>query len=159
MAEANHNDRPQGEGAMRPTIHITIDGAAFKTRDDDQEAASLLRLAGRDPKLYNLARLVPGGDPKLIKDGKVIDLADGDAFVSVKERVRVTFTIDGITYATLDNDQESAALLRLAGLDPAEYDLARIVAGKEPKVFKDEKVLDLHEGDVFVSVKQNSPVA
>lgn len=159
MAEANVNDHSQGGGAKRPKIRITIDGAAFTTRDDDQEAASLLRLAGRDPKLYNLARLVPGGEPTVIKDGKVIDLADGDAFVSVKERAPLTFTIDGVSYTTRDDDQESASLLRLAGLDPAEYDLARIVAGKDPKVFKDEKVLDLHEGDIFISVKQNSPVA
>lgn len=153
------NQHPRGDGAKRPKISITIDGAVFTTRDDDQEAASLLRLAGRDPKLFNLARLIPGGDPKVVKDEKVIDLANGDAFVSVKERVPLTFTIDGVSYTTRDDDQESAALLRLAGLDPAEYDLARIVAGKEPKVFRDEKVLDLHEGDVYISVKQNSPVA
>lgn len=159
MAETNYNERSEGEDAKRSKIHITIDGAAFTTRDDDQEAASLLRLAGRDPQQYNLARLIPGDDPKVIRDGKVIDLANGDAFVTVKERVPVTFTIDGASYTTRDDDQESAALLRLAGLNPAEYDLARIVAGKDPKVFKDEKILDLHEGDVFISVKQNSPVA
>ena len=153
------NQHPRSGEAKRPRISITIDGAVFTTRDDDQEAASLLRLAGRDPQRYNLARLVPGGDPKVLKDGKVIDLADGDAFVSLKERIPLTFTIDGVNYTTRDDDQESAALLRLAGLNPAEYDLARIVAGKEPKVFKDEKVLDLLEGDVFISVKQNSPVA
>ncbi len=158
MTEPGNQHSRGGEG-KRPRISITIDGAVFTTRDDDQEAASLLRLAGRDPQRYNLARLVPGGDPKVLKDGKVIDLADGDAFVSIKERIPLTFTIDGVSYTTRDDDQESAALLRLAGLNPAEYDLARIVAGKEPRVFKDEKVLDLHEGDVFISVKQNSPVA
>lgn len=159
MTDHNLHDHPREGASRRTKLRITIDGAVFTTRDDDQEAASLLRLAGRDPKLFNLARLVPGGDPKVFRDGRVIDLAEGDAFVSMKERVRITFAIDGVAYTTLDDDQESAALLRLAGLNPAEYDLARIVAGKEPKVFKDEKVLDLHEGDVFISVKQNSPVA
>lgn len=160
MIEATADNRPKNADAnKRAKISITIDGASFTTRDDDQEAASLLRLAGRDPQKYNLARLVPGGEPKGIKDGKVIDLNDGDAFVTVKERVSLTFTIDGVSYTTRDDDQESAALLRLAGLDPAEYDLARIAAGTDPKVFKDTKVIDLHEGDVFISVKQNSPVA
>jgi hypothetical protein len=37
------------------TIHFTIDGKPFTTRDDDQEAAALLRLAGLDPNAYDLA--------------------------------------------------------------------------------------------------------
>jgi len=143
----------------RPKIHITIDGKQFATRDDDQEAASLLRLAARDPNLYNLARLVPGGDPDEVKDGNVLDLKDGDAFISIKQRVKISFTVDGVTFTTRDDDQEAAAILRGASLDPAEYDLARIKEGAEPKVFKDTKIVDLHDGDVFVSVKQNSPVA
>ena len=154
MAETTNNN-----SSKRPKINITIDGASFTTRDDDQEAASLLRLADRDPQKYDLARLVPGGEPKVFKDGKVIDLKDGDAFVSLKQRVTISLLIDGMSFSTKDDDQEAAALLRLAGLDPAEYDLARLVPGKEPKVYKDTKILDLQDGDVFISVKQNSPVA
>jgi len=159
MADTTDSNRPEYDSGRRPKIHITIDGGSYTTRDDDQEAASLLRLAGRDPQRYNLARLVPGGDPKVVKDGKVIDLKDGDAFLAVKERISLTFTIDGVSYTTRDDDQESATLLRLANLNPGEYDLARIAPGEDPKVFKDTKVLDLHDGDVFISVKQNSPVA
>lgn len=142
-------------------FQVSIDGMTYTTRDDDQEAASLLRLAGRDPQKFNLARLVPGGSPEVFKDGKVIDLKDGDAFIAVPQRThtKLTFTIDGVTYTTRDDDQEAAALLRLAGLNPAEYDLARVRPGQDPKVFKDEKVLDLREGDTFISVKQSSPVA
>lgn len=143
----------------RVRIKITIDGKEYTTRDDDQEAASLLRLAGRDPKLYNLGRLVPGGEPKEIKDGKVIDLKDGDAFLSIKQRVTISYTVDGVTFTTRDDDQESAAILRRAGLNPDEYDLARVKAGAEPKVFKDEKIIDLKDGDIFISIKQNSTVA
>ena len=140
-------------------LRISIDGQEYTTRDDDQEAASLLRLAGRDPNRYDLARLYPGGEPKVFKDGKVLDLHDGDAFISVKQRTKITFTIDGVSYTTKDDDQEAAALLRLAGLNPAEYDLARIRPGQEPKVYKDEKILDLHDGETLISVKQSSPVA
>lgn len=140
-------------------FRISIDGQEYITRDDDQAAASLLRLAGRDPKTYDLARLQPGGEPKVIKDGKVLDLRDGDAFISVKQRIEITFTIDGVSYTTKDDDQEAAALLRLAGLTPEEYDLARIRPGGEPKVYKDGKVLDLRDGETFISVKQSSPVA
>lgn len=75
------------------------------------------------------------------------------------KRPKIHITIDGVRYSTRDDDQEAASLLRLAGLNPAEYDLARIVPGHDPKVFKDTKVVDLHDGDTFISVKQNSPVA
>lgn len=152
-------DQEKHGGANRPKIRITIDGKEYTTRDDDQEAASLLRLAGRDPKLYNLGRLVPGGEPEEIKDGKVIVLKDGDAFISIKQRVKISYTVDGVTFTTRDDDQESAAILRRAGLDPDEYDLARVKAGSEPKVFKDEKIIDLMNGDAFISIKQNSTVA
>lgn len=74
-------------------------------------------------------------------------------------RAKIGFSIDGLRHETRDDDQEAASLLRLAGLDPAEYDLARVVRGHEPKVFKDGKVVNLHDGDTFISVKQNSPVA
>ena len=77
-------------------FQVSIDGEEYTTRDDDQEAASLLRLAGRDPEKYDLARLIPGGEPKIFKDGKVLDLEDGDAFISVKQRIKITFTIDGV---------------------------------------------------------------
>jgi hypothetical protein len=132
-------------------IRFTIDGLEYSTRDDDQEAASLLRLAGRDPDLFDLARIIPGDDPKVFKDGKVLDLHEGDAFLAIKQRVRVNFTIDGNPYSTRDDDQEAASLLRLAGLDPTEFDLAKVADG-ESKVFKDGKVIDLREGDVFVSI-------
>jgi hypothetical protein len=140
-------------------FQISIDGNEYTTRDDDQEAASLLRLAGRDPEKYDLARPHPGGEPRVFNDGKVLDLHDGDAFISVKQRTKITFTIDGVSHTTKDDDQEAAALLRLAGLSPDEYDLARIRSGHEPKVYRDEKVLDLHDGETFISVKQSSPVA
>lgn len=72
---------------------------------------------------------------------------------------KITLTIDGRSYTTRDDDQEAASLLRLAGVDPALYDLAKIRHDGEPKVYRDEKVIDLKDGDAFVTVRQSAPVA
>ena len=45
-------------------------------------------------------------------------------------RRRIPFTIDGQPYTTNDLSQRASALLRLAGLDPAIFDLGELV-GKE----------------------------
>jgi hypothetical protein len=76
-----------------------------------------------------------------------------------EKRKKITITIDGQSFATRDNDQEAASLLRLAGVDPAQYDLAKINRHGEPKVYRDEKVIDLKDGDAFVTVRQSAPVA
>lgn len=74
-------------------------------------------------------------------------------------RKKLTITIDGQSYTTRDDDQEAASLLRLAGVDPAQYDLARIKRNGETKVYRDEKVIDLEDGDAFVTVRQSAQVA
>lgn len=73
----------------RKKFAITIDGVRYTTRDDDQEAASLLRLAGVDPSQYDLAKIKPNGETKTYRDEKVLDLADGDAFVTVRQSAQV----------------------------------------------------------------------
>jgi len=70
----------------------------------------------------------------------------------------ISITIDGQPHTTADDDQEAAALLRLAGVDPAQYDLAKVKHGGEPKVYRDEKVINLKDGDAFVTVRQSAPV-
>jgi hypothetical protein len=76
-----------------------------------------------------------------------------------KPNKKLTISIDGVKYTTRDDDQEAASLLRLAGVDPAQYDLAKIKHNGEPKVYRDEKVLDLKDGDAFVTVRQSAQVA
>ncbi|MDV6297347.1 MULTISPECIES: multiubiquitin domain-containing protein [Rhodococcus] len=76
-----------------------------------------------------------------------------------ESRKKITITIDGRPFTTRDDDQEAAALLRLAGLDPDQYDLAKIKRNGEPKIYRDEKVIDLRDGDAFVTVRQSAPVA
>ncbi len=71
----------------------------------------------------------------------------------------VTFSIDGRTFTVDDPHQTAADLLRLAGLDPALYDLARMRGGNaEPKRFKDHQPIQIHDGDEFVSIRQRAEV-
>ena len=76
-----------------------------------------------------------------------------------ESRKKLTISIDGVDYAARDDDQEAASLLRLAGVDPAQYDLAKIKHNGETKIYRDEKVLDLEDGDAFVTVRQSAQVA
>ena len=71
----------------------------------------------------------------------------------------VNFSIDGRSFTVEDPHQTSAGLLRLAGLDPALYDLARMRPGHaEPKRFMDDQPVQVHDGDEFVSIRQRADV-
>lgn len=76
-----------------------------------------------------------------------------------ESRKKITFTIDGVSYTSRDDDQEAEAMLRLAGLSASEYDLAKIKRNGEYKTYKDTRVVDIEDGDEFVTVRQNAPVA
>lgn len=72
----------------------------------------------------------------------------------------VKFTIDGRPFSTTDSKQEASALLRLAGLDPAGYDLAEVRSGHaEPKRFDDSDIVHIKDGDKFVTIRQSAEVA
>jgi hypothetical protein len=138
------------------TVHITIDDVGYRTADEDQEAASVLRLASRDPKKFDLFVIDKHGVETHIKDEQIVDLRDGERF---RTRRKVHFRIDGEPYTSWDEDQTAAALLRLAGVDPAGYDLARINGAGGPETFADEQVVTIHDGDEFVTAKRTGPVA
>jgi len=72
----------------------------------------------------------------------------------------VKFTIDGQPYETTERRQEAAALLRLAGLDPALYDLGEL-HGKRPQPvrYADTDIVEIHPGARFVSIRQRADVA
>lgn len=74
-------------------------------------------------------------------------------------RKKISITIDGVRYTTRDDDQEAAALLRLAGVNPAEFDLGRITKSGQTKSYRDTKIVELKDGDAFVTVRQSAPVA
>jgi hypothetical protein len=69
-----------------------------------------------------------------------------------------TIRIDGQRFTTDEEQLTAAELLRLAGLDPERYDLAAIEHGKTTR-YEDEDRITLHDGDKFVSIRQEASVA
>ncbi len=142
---------------MTPTtpvrLQIVINGAKHTLQDSDQEAAALLRLAGRDPSLFDLFLVKKSGVEVKIRDNQIINLQDGNHFVA---RQNLRFTIDGELFRSYDDDQAASALLRLAGLDPAAFDLARVGS---PTSFPDNEIVTIVDGDEFVTVKHVGGVA
>jgi hypothetical protein len=63
----------------------------------------------------------------------------------------VTFTVDGVEYTVQDRRQPAADLLRLAGLDPADYDLLRIVGKDNEQRFRDQEEVQLVPGGRYLS--------
>lgn len=75
-------------------------------------------------------------------------------------RPSVTFTIDGRGYTTRDRRQPAADLLRLAGVDPALYDLGELRGQRpEPIRYADTEIVEIHPGARFVTIRQNADVA
>lgn len=76
-------------------------------------------------------------------------------------RRRIPFTIDGQDFTTDDLSQRASALLRLAGLDPAIFDLGELVGKENPqtKRFKDDEIVSIVKDARFVSIRQSAQVA
>jgi hypothetical protein len=75
-------------------------------------------------------------------------------------RPNVTFSIDGRDYETRDRRQPAASLLRLAGVDPALYDLGELRGHRpEPARYADDELVEIHQGARFVTIRQNADVA
>ena len=76
-------------------------------------------------------------------------------------RRSIPFTIDGQPFTTDDPSQRASALLRLAGLDPANFDLGELVGKEHPqrKRFADDEVVRIVKDARFVSIRQSAPVA
>lgn len=150
------NSLRERDSRRRDPITIYIDDVELDTKDDDQEAASLVRLAGRDPKEFDLFVVDEHGVETRVEDAQIVDLHDGGRF---RTRRKVRFTIDGERHVSWDDDQTAAALLRLAGVDPTKYDLARVNAAGNPQIYSGDQVVDIHDGDEFVTAKHAGPVA
>ena len=137
-------------------LKIIIDGNTFSITDRDQEAASLLRLANRDPHEFDLFLVKANGVEAKIRDSQIVNLKDGERFVT---RVKLHFTIDGEAHKTYDDDQSAESLLRLAGVDPGGYDLARILPNGATESFSDHDIVQIKEDDEFVTTKHVGGVA
>jgi hypothetical protein len=72
---------------------------------------------------------------------------------------RVSFTIDGQPFATDDENQTPTELLALVGFDAATYDLAEITKNGQVHKFQDHQNVHIKDGDEFVTVRQEAPVA
>jgi len=136
----------------RKKLTITIDGKRHTTRDDDQEGAALVRLAGRDPAQYDIAKVKTNGELHVYRDGKVIDLADGDEFVTVVFAVEVNGTL-----VELDKRKQTGASLKLAAIAagvPIQVDfvLSEVLASGEQQVIADDHEITVKYHDDFWAV-------
>ena len=72
----------------------------------------------------------------------------------------IDFTIDGRPERTTVRRQTAADLLRLVGLDPAFYDLGQLHDHDQPPTrFHGYQIVDIRQGDRFVSIRCHADVA
>jgi hypothetical protein len=64
----------------------------------------------------------------------------------------ITFTLDGVEYTVEDRRQKAAEVLRLGGLDPADYDLLRVVGKGNEQRFEDDQEIQLVPGGQYLSL-------
>jgi hypothetical protein len=75
-------------------------------------------------------------------------------------RPGVEFTIDGRSHETHDRRKPAADLLRLAGVDPALYDLGELRGHRpEPARYADTEIVEIHPGARFVTIREKADVA
>ncbi|MFJ6347122.1 hypothetical protein ACIQLM_16490 [Pseudarthrobacter oxydans] len=69
----------------------------------------------------------------------------------------ITLTVDNVQFTVSAKHQTAGAILTLAGLDPAMYELAKLHGDGAP--YKGDQQVIVHEGDAFVTVRTSAPVA
>jgi len=69
----------------------------------------------------------------------------------VKGKPPVTFTLDGVEHTVEDRRQLAADVLRLEGLDPANYDLLRVIGKDKEQRFHDQEEVQLVPGGRYLS--------
>lgn len=69
----------------------------------------------------------------------------------------VVFMIDGRTYRTRLRRQLAGDVLRLAGLDPARFDLGELRAHRpRPVRYADDDIVQIHRWTRFVSLEDHA---
>ena len=83
-----------------------------------------------------------------------------DITETVPTRRKIPFTIDGQQFETDDLSQKASELLRLAGLDPANYDLGEIKGKDRPetKRFNDDDLVEIEKDARFVTIREKASV-
>ena len=73
---------------------------------------------------------------------------------------QIQFSIDGRDYTTTEHRQPAHQVLRLAGLDPALFDLGEVKGQRpNPVRYSDETVVVIREKARFVSIRHRADVA
>ena len=74
---------------------------------------------------------------------------------------QIPFTVDGQPYTTSDPSQTAASILRLAGLDPAIFDLGELEGKERPttKRYADDQTVIIRKDARFVSIRHSADVA
>ena len=73
-------------------------------------------------------------------------------------RSDVTFTVDGQRYTVEDAHQTPTSILELAGFDPPQYELARVIGKGDLHVFKTSEPIHVNGGEEFVTIRRSAPV-
>ena len=74
-------------------------------------------------------------------------------------KTAVNFTVDGRPLEAPAR-QLVADVIKLAGLDPAGYNLGEMKGSRpEPKVLEDDKTITIKDGDEFVTIREEATVA
>lgn len=75
-------------------------------------------------------------------------------------RLDIDFTIDGRSFSVSDRQLPAESLLRLAGLDASNYDLAELRGNSpQPHRYADAEEVHLRPGARFVSIRHHADVA
>lgn len=138
--------------STRKKISITIDETRLTTHDDDLEAGVLLRLVDRDPEIYDLARVEKGGDLRVFRDGKVIDLKEGDTFVSVIFGVEINGK-----FVDLGQRKQTGASLKTAAIAAGvpiqpDFVLSRVLENGEQPIIGDDEQITVKFHDEFWAI-------
>ena len=84
-----------------------------------------------------------------------------DITETVPTRRKIPFTIDGQQFEKDDLSQKASELLRLAGLNPANYDLAELKGKDHPERvrYNDDEIVVIEKDARFVTIREKAPVA
>jgi hypothetical protein len=80
-------------------------------------------------------------------------------WIRMTDRTMIQITINGEAFAIEQRRYTAAHLLALAGLPTFGHDLTRIYGPGWVETFQGSEVVDVEDGDVFVTTARRRPVA
>lgn len=141
-----------GHDENHKRLTITIDDQQFTTNDNEQEASSLLRLAGADPARVDLARLKDATAQHVYRDEQLVQLSAGDQFATVVFSVNV----NGQPVELADRHQTGASIkaAAIAAGVPIQVDfvLSEVLPNGKEKVVSDDKHVTVKYHDEFWAI-------